>query len=211
MSCCHGYAIGAGETAFTVDTSAVTFGPGALGEAGAHARALGCRRVALFTDQRLAKLEHVAVAIRSIRQAGIEVAVYDEVHVEPTDASFAHAAAFARGGAFDGYVSVGGGSVIDTCKAALLYATYPADLLAYVNKPIGEARVSDEAKGPRRLSIVDDEEPPPSVMRASIMQARRAAAPYLTATRIAVAHLARDRAARFGGLVLAVGILIGSS
>ena len=33
-------------------------------------------------------------------------------HVEPTDASFAHAAAFARGGAFDGYVSVGGGSVI---------------------------------------------------------------------------------------------------
>ena len=49
-------------------------------------------------------------------------------------------AAFAREGGFDGYVSVGGGSVIDTCKAAILYATYPADLLAYVNKPIGEAR-----------------------------------------------------------------------
>jgi hydroxyacid-oxoacid transhydrogenase len=140
MSCCHGYVIGEGETAFTVDTSAVTFGPGALAEAGAHARALGCHRVALFTDQTLAKLEHVAVAIRSIRQVGIDVALYDEVHVEPTDASFARAAAFARGGAFDGYVSVGGGSVIDTCKAAILFATYPADLLAYVNKPIGEAR-----------------------------------------------------------------------
>ena len=68
------------------------------------------------------------------------MAVYDEVHVEPTDASFVHAAAFARDGRFDGYVSVGGGSVIDTCKAALLYATYPADFAAYVNKPLGEAR-----------------------------------------------------------------------
>jgi alcohol dehydrogenase class IV len=32
---------------------------------------------------------------------------------------------------------VGGGSVIDTCKAAMLYATYPADFLTYVNKPVG--------------------------------------------------------------------------
>ena len=30
--------------------------------------------------------------------------------------------------------------MIDTCKAANLYATHPAPLLAYVNKPIGEGR-----------------------------------------------------------------------
>src|SRR5271156_1142200 len=97
MSCCHGYAIAeGGETAFTVDQAAVTFGPGALGEAGAQARGLGCRRVALFTDSTLARLEHVGVAIQSLRAAGIDVAVYDEVHVEPTDASFARATAFAR-------------------------------------------------------------------------------------------------------------------
>jgi alcohol dehydrogenase class IV len=73
-----------------------------------------------------------------LQDAGIDVAVYQDVHVEPTDASFLAAARFAEEGRFDGYVSLGGGSVIDTCKAAMLYATHPADFLTYVNKPVGE-------------------------------------------------------------------------
>jgi hydroxyacid-oxoacid transhydrogenase len=61
--------------------------------------------------------------------------------VEPTDASFKDAAKFAAAGKFDGYVAVGGGSTMDTAKAADLYATYPPDdFLDYVNAPIGRAR-----------------------------------------------------------------------
>jgi alcohol dehydrogenase class IV len=141
MTCCHGYALLEGqESAFTIDASSLTFGPGALAECGDHVRALGCSRVALFTDRGVARFDHVEVASRSLRAAGVDVAVYDAVHVEPTDASFLDAARFAREGRFDGYVSVGGGSVIDTCKAAILYATYPADFAAYVNRPLGEGR-----------------------------------------------------------------------
>jgi alcohol dehydrogenase class IV len=141
MTCCHGYAFApGGEEAFAIDASAVTFGRGVLREAGDHLRALGCKRVAVFTDATLASLEHVAIVERSLRDAGIDAVTYAEVHVEPTDRSFLAAAAFAREGRFDGYVSVGGGSVIDTCKAAALYATHPAELRAYVNKPIGEGR-----------------------------------------------------------------------
>lgn len=146
MMCRHGYALAEGcDQAFSMDASSVVFGRGALAELGDHTLRLGGRRVALFTDATLARLPHVAVARRSLADAGIDVEVYDEVQIEPTDGSFLAAAAFARAGRFDAYVSVGGGSVIDTCKAALLYATYPADFAAYVNRPIGEGR---EVPGP---------------------------------------------------------------
>ena len=57
-----------------------------------------------------------------------------------TDTSFKEATRFASEAKVDGYISLGGGSVIDTAKAANLYATHPAEFLAYVNAPIGEAR-----------------------------------------------------------------------
>lgn len=138
MRCCLGFQIGdENDAAFAVDTSAVTFGPGAINEVGHDIRALGARRIALFTDVRLAGLSFVNDARNALLQAGCDVAVYDRVLVEPTDVSFREAAAFARDGKFDGYVSVGGGSVMDTCKAALLFATYPAEINDYVTPPLG--------------------------------------------------------------------------
>ncbi len=142
MSCCHQYfaPTEGGDTAFSVDISSITFGPGVLREAGEHAKALGLKRVALFTDRRISVLPFYAVVLDALRSAGIDVVTYDDVQVEPTDQSFLAAARFAAEGKFDGYLSLGGGSVIDTCKAANLYATHPADFLAYVNAPIGEGR-----------------------------------------------------------------------
>jgi hydroxyacid-oxoacid transhydrogenase len=138
------------ETGFTMDTSSIRFGPGMTRELGYEAARLGCRRVMLVTDSRLAALPPVEIARESLNAAGIETVVFDQVKTEPTDASFGEAILFATAGRFDGYVAVGGGSVIDTAKAANLYATYPADLLAYVNAPIGRA---EPVPGPLRPLI----------------------------------------------------------
>lgn len=126
------------ETVFEVEAPRVKFGRGAIDEVGPEAAALGLRRVVLFTDARLAQLEFVHRARRSLIAAGVDVAEFDRVRIEPTDGSFRDAAAFALDARADGYVSVGGGSVIDTAKAANLYATHPAPFERYVNAPLGE-------------------------------------------------------------------------
>ena len=151
MLCCQGYEfVDGGATAFEVDAARLVYGSGALHECGAHAKDLGMTRVALFTDATLNALEPVATVAASLRAAGIDVATYAHCRIEPTDDSFRAATAFARDGRFDGYVSVGGGSVIDTAKAANLYATYPDEFSAYVNAPIGSGK---PVPGPLRPHI----------------------------------------------------------
>jgi hydroxyacid-oxoacid transhydrogenase len=128
------------ETVFTLDTSSIKYGPGVTREVGHDMRALGATRVMVLTDPRLSASEPVSITIEALRAAGLEAVLFDRVHVEPTDASFLDAIDAAMEGRFDGYVAVGGGSAIDTAKAANLYATHPAPLLIYVNPPIGEGR-----------------------------------------------------------------------
>ena len=139
MPCCHAdFALTeTSDKAFTVGMPTFTFGAGCLAEAGEQALEQSLKRVALFTDQSLRNSVHVAAVSASLRAAAVEFVIYDEISIEPTTASFQAAARFASEGKFDGYVSVGGGSVMDTCKAANLYATHPADFMSYVNAPIG--------------------------------------------------------------------------
>jgi len=66
--------------------------------------------------------------------------MFQGVSVEPTDASVKAAIDVAQSFAADGYVAIGGGSVMDTTKIMNLYVTYPAPFLAYINAPIGEGR-----------------------------------------------------------------------
>jgi len=131
---------GEGETVFSVSSSPIKFGPGALRELGADAQALGMKRVALFVDPHVLASAPGDTALGSLRAAGLEVGVYEQARCEPNSDSFEAAAAFAREGAFDGFVSLGGGSVMDTAKAANLLSSYPDELIAYVNAPIGRAK-----------------------------------------------------------------------
>ena len=125
------------ETVFSTDSSSIVFGSGATREVGPRARAFGLKRVLLVTDPRLASLPPVETAKESLRKAGVEFDIFDRVRVEPTDASWLEAIEVATVGNYDGFVSVGGGSTIDTAKIANLYSTWPADLMDYVYPPLG--------------------------------------------------------------------------
>ena len=125
------------ETGFTMDASSIKYGRGMTREVGWEMKRLGSRRVMVVSDRNLARSEAVAITMDALREEGVEPVLFDRVRVEPSDASFKEAIQFATEGGFDGYVAVGGGSSIDTAKAANLYATHPADFLDYVNPPIG--------------------------------------------------------------------------
>ncbi|RRJ85176.1 hydroxyacid-oxoacid transhydrogenase [Aestuariirhabdus litorea] len=126
------------EHIFTMDTSSIKYGAGATREIGEDMKNLGARRVMVVTDPNLTHNPAVVTVMESLKAAGLDAVLFDQTSVEPTDLSFKEAIAFATAGHFDGYVGVGGGSSMDTVKAANLYATYPAELLEYVNPPIGK-------------------------------------------------------------------------
>ncbi len=127
------------DTAFEMATSGIRYGAGITAEVGMDLADMGLHRVLVVTDANLAGSESVAVVRQSLEDAGVDYDLYEGVHVEPTDASFKDAIRVATQGDYEGYVAVGGGSSIDTAKAANLYATHlPTDFLDYVNAPIGK-------------------------------------------------------------------------
>ncbi|CAA9343654.1 MAG: Alcohol dehydrogenase [uncultured Nocardioidaceae bacterium] len=138
-----------GETVFTYGAPSLKFGRGAADELGHDLRLLGARRVLLVTDAGVAATGHPDRIADLVRGAGIEVVVFDGVHVEPTDASLEAAVAHARDtGPFDAFLAVGGGSAIDTAKAVDLLTTNPGELMDYVNAPVGRARPVEHPLAP---------------------------------------------------------------
>jgi hydroxyacid-oxoacid transhydrogenase len=128
------------DSAFELAVASIRFGAGTTREVGMELADRGVKRVMVVTDPHLCQMPPVQAVIEALEQENVKYVLYDRVSVEPTDRSFIEAIVFAQEGAFDGFVAVGGGSSMDTAKVADLYSTYPADLLAYVNAPVGEGR-----------------------------------------------------------------------
>ena len=128
------------ETIFTMEATPIKYGSGAVDEAGWELKRLGVTRAFLVTDPGVVAAGHAERVQRLIEAEGIEVVVYDQARVEPTLESLEHAVAAAREAKPDGFVSVGGGSSIDTAKVSNLVLSHPAPVMAYVNAPVGEGR-----------------------------------------------------------------------
>jgi len=115
----------------------VVFDPGAIHRLGELARELGGSRVLLVTDPGLEAAGHPQRAVASLREAGLEVFLYDEVEENPTTKHVDHCLHFARGHRIDLIVAVGGGSSMDCAKGVNFLLTNGGQMSDY--KGVGKA------------------------------------------------------------------------
>lgn len=145
-----------GDRVIAIETNNIRYGINALHELGVAARYLTpshsttkSLNVIVFTDKNIHELDFFQNAIRTLKSENCNVHIYSDVSVEPTDSSWKHAIEYSQSIQADLYISIGGGSVMDTCKIANLYTTYPTNnFLDYVNKPIGAGKVPGGALKP---------------------------------------------------------------
>ncbi|KAK3773031.1 hypothetical protein RRG08_029084 [Elysia crispata] len=127
------------EYAFEMACSNIRYGPGVTKEIGMDVKNLGGKNVCVMTDPNLSQLQPVKTTLESLDKHGVNYKLFDKCRVEPSDQSLKEAIDFSNKHQFDLFVAVGGGSVMDTCKAANLFSSKPdAEFLDFVNAPIGK-------------------------------------------------------------------------
>src|ERR1700675_4929185 len=104
------------EIAFEMVTSTIRYGSGVTREVGKDLKDSNLRRVMVLTDPNVSALSPVSNVLDSLNQQKINYKLFDQVRIEPTDASFQEAIRFATEGRFDAFVAIGGGSTLDTAK-----------------------------------------------------------------------------------------------
>lgn len=122
-------------------SSNLRFGNGSTGEVGQDLSFMRCKKVLVVTDERVQNLPPMEIVKESLTRSQIEYEIFSNVRIEPNDVSFQKAIQFFSERQYDAVIALGGGSVIDTAKAANLYASHPPpeqDFYHYVNAPLGK-------------------------------------------------------------------------
>ncbi|MHC7600163.1 1,3-propanediol dehydrogenase [Klebsiella pneumoniae] len=109
------------------------FGPNAISVVGERCQLLGGKKALLVTDKGLRAIKDGAVdkTLHYLREARIEVAIFDGVEPNPKDTNVRDGLAVFRREQCDIIVTVGGGSPHDCGKGIGIAATHEGDLYQY--------------------------------------------------------------------------------
>lgn len=116
----------------------VLFGAGSMSQLGDVARQCGGGRVLLVTDGGLRDAGHEARALTILREAGLEVQVFDDVRPNPTTTDVEQGAKFAATLKIELIVGLGGGSSMDCAKGINFLLTNGGKMQDY--RGIGKAK-----------------------------------------------------------------------
>ena len=119
----------------------IVYGPGAIAETGAQVSRLGCKRPFIVTDPGLAALGLLEPLKASLSAAGHSFEIFDKAELEPSANSIQACADAAKAFKADCMIGFGGGSPLDTAKAALVLLTNEGGIDQYfglqmVKKPL---------------------------------------------------------------------------
>lgn len=112
----------------------VYFGFGAISKLGQACAELGIKRPLLATDPDIAEFGYLERAKSSL-PAGIEAIEFAELPEHPTVEGVEKTTAAFKAHNCDGFVAIGGGSIIDNCKAATILRGNPGPLRQYAGHP----------------------------------------------------------------------------
>ncbi len=112
----------------------ILFGVGAAGRTGSELQKLGCKKVLAVFDRGVEQAGVAEKVLKSIREAGIDVVIYNNVQADPPVWSVEEAGALGVKEGVDGIVGIGGGSSLDTAKGAKMLQTNPPPLRQYFGR-----------------------------------------------------------------------------
>lgn len=122
----------------------ILFGDGAASELGAEAKKLGMSRALIVSDAGVARAGLLDPLERSLRNQGVEVARFDAISTNPSEAEANAATEAYRAARADGIVAVGGGAPLDVGKVVRILATEPLPLEEYDDAKGGDAKMKAE-------------------------------------------------------------------
>ena len=110
----------------------VMFGRGAISVLGEKIKEFGCKKALLVCEQGIVDAGIIDKAAASLAAAGVGHAVFSGVLADPPDSCVEAAAQAAREAEADCIVGIGGGSSMDTAKAASILMNHPGTIRTYM-------------------------------------------------------------------------------
>jgi alcohol dehydrogenase len=117
----------------------VLFGTDTSKQTGQRLKMLGCKKVLFVYDQGIKNAGIADKVIASVKEAGINVAVYEGVQADPPDTTIDEGAIIGRREQVDGVVGVGGGSTMDTAKGINVMLNNPGEVAQFMQFKPGMA------------------------------------------------------------------------
>jgi len=122
----------------------IRFGAHAVNELAPYLKQHSLLKPLIVTDPVISQLGFFKQIVNQLRQAGVSVEVYSEIHKNPVKSDVYNGTAIYDAGHRDCIVGIGGGAALDVARAIVLQINHREDLFKYDDLIGGDVYVTNE-------------------------------------------------------------------